>query len=117
METVQQALTALKNRPEVAGAALVSAEGLLVGAHLPDGTDPDALAALVVTLGRTADQLAQAGGRGGMDRLILETRDTMTIAMPLADGAVLLVLTAPGAQVGRLLYELRQSRGNLAALL
>lgn len=117
MEIVQQALAALRRRPEVAGAALISGEGLVVAAHLPPGSDAEALAALAVTLTRTATQLAQAGGRPDIDRLVLEGADAMTIVMPLADEALLLILTSPGAPVGRLLFDLRQSRGDLAALL
>jgi predicted regulator of Ras-like GTPase activity (Roadblock/LC7/MglB family) len=117
METVQHALATLMARPEVAGAALVSAEGLLVAAHLPAGADPEALAALAVTLARTARQLAAAGGQEVVNRLVIEGGDSMTIAMPVIDGALLVLLTSPGAPAGQLLFDLRQSRGNLAALL
>jgi len=117
MEAVRQALATLVARPEVAGAALVSAEGLLVSAEMPRTTDPEAMAALLVSLRQVGEQLASAGGRGAPERLVLESPDGMMLACPLADGALLLVLAAPGVAVGGLLYELRQLRDSLIALL
>lgn len=117
MEMVQQALAALEARPEVAGAALVSREGLVVASRLPAQADSEAMAALMVTLARTAEQLAEASGRTTIDRMVLEGAGGMIIAMPVAAESLLVVLTAPGAAAGKLLYDLRQSRGDLAALL
>lgn len=117
MEAVQQALSGLVDRPEVDGAALISPEGLPLASRLDGSQDPEALAALVITLVRTGRQLADAAGRPDPERLVLETTAGMLLACPLADGALLLVLANPQAEVGQLLYDLRQLRGDLAALL
>lgn len=117
MEAVQEALTALLARPEVDGAALLSPEGLLVAANLPPASDADAIAALGVTLVRTGQQLCSAGGRGQPERLVVETPDGMILASALTDGAILVVLAGREARIGHLLFDLRQMRGDLAALL
>lgn len=117
MKAVQQALTALVQRPEVDGAALISPEGLLLASQVGDSHDAEALAALIVSLARLGEQVAAAAGRSGPERLIVETAAGMILASPLTDGALLLVLAGSKASVGQLLYDLRQMRGNLAALL
>jgi len=117
MEAVRQALTALVQRPEVDGAALISPEGLLLASQVDPSHDAEALAALIVSLARIGEQVAAAAARSGLERLVLETAAGMILACPLADGALLLVLAGSKASVGPLLYDLRQMRGNLAALL
>jgi predicted regulator of Ras-like GTPase activity (Roadblock/LC7/MglB family) len=117
MEVVRQALAELVARPEVAGAALLSREGLVVASDLDSSTDPEAVAALGIALARTGEQFAAAAGRAPPERLVLESPDGMMLTCPLADGALLLVLAAPDAPVGQLTYALRQMRGDLAALL
>lgn len=117
MEVVRDALALLVARPEVDGVVLLSPEGLVVASQVDQSVDPDALAALGVTVVRSSQQLSSAAGRGMPERLVLETPGGMILACPLTDGAILLVLAGELAGIGTLLFDLRQLRGNLAALL
>lgn len=117
MELVSQALDALVGRADVAGAALVSGEGLLVASRLPAGTDTEALAALVPAMLRDAAQLAQAAGRGAPSRLVFDSADGLMLACALNHGAALVVLAGRDAPGGALLFHLRQQHQALATLL
>jgi len=117
MEAVQDALASLMARAEVNGVALVGPDGLMVASQVDRSIDAEALAALGVTLVRSSQQLASAAGRENPERLVIETPSGMILACPLTDGAILLVLASEQAGIGKLLYDLRQIRGNLAALL
>lgn len=117
METVQQTLSALVSRPDVTGAAFVSEEGLLVASRLPESADSEAIAALGASLLRDAAQLAAAVGRPAPDRMVCDTESGMLVLGRLDAGAALVVLATPGADVGLLLFHLRQQQAALAALL
>lgn len=117
MELVQQALGALVGRGDVAGAAVVSAEGLVIVSRLAPQVDAEAVAALGTTLMRDGGQLARQVGRGAAARVLVEAEGGMLLACGLSDGTVLVVVAEEGAAVGQLLYDLRLQRGALAALL
>lgn len=121
METVQQTLSALVSRPDVTGAAFISEEGLLVASRLPETADSEAIAALGASLLRDAAQLASAVGRPAPDRMVCDTEAGMLVLGRLGAGAgagaALVVLASPGADVGLLLFHLRQQQAALAALL
>lgn len=117
METVQQTLSALVSRPDVAGAAFVSEDGLLVAARLPESADGEAIAALSASLLRDAGQLAVAAGRPAPDRMVCDTETGMLVVCRLGIGTAVTVLARPGADVGLLLFHLRQQQAALAALL
>lgn len=117
METVQQTLSALVSRPDVTGAAFVSDEGLLVASRLPESTDAEAIAALGASLLRDAAQLAGAVGRPAPERIVCDSDAGMLVLGRLGTGAALVVLAAPGADVGLLLFHLRQQQAALSAIL
>lgn len=117
METVQQTLSALVSRPDVTGAAFVGEDGLLVASRLPESADAEAIAALGASLLRDAAQLAVAVGRPAPDRIVCDTEAGMLVLGRLRVGAALVLLATPGADVGLLLFHLRQQQAALAALL
>lgn len=117
MEAVQQALGTLVARPEVAGAALASGDGLLVAARLPPHCDAEALAALGATLLDHGRGIGRAAHREAPDRVILDAEEGPVVVCRLADAGVLIVLAEREADIGHLLYDLRQQRDALARLL
>jgi predicted regulator of Ras-like GTPase activity (Roadblock/LC7/MglB family) len=107
----------LAQRPEVAGLAVISPDGLIIEHALAPDTDSDALAALATGLLRHAGELGAAGGLGGLEVAVLDFASGPAVATTLADGASLILLARPDADLGELLYLLRRNRGAIAALL
>ncbi len=108
MQPLRFLLSALIDRPEVAGAAVVSEEGLVIEASLPAAVDRDAIAALAATALRHLTVLSESLAQGALHQLLLENADGVTAVVRLPSHALLIVLAAPDADLGQLFYELRR---------
>lgn len=110
-------LHGLANRPEVTGAAVVSAEGLIIQQLLGSAPDREALAALATTLLRHSTELGTAAGLGGLTTAVLEFGPGPVVVSSLGNGASLVVLVRADADFGEILYLVRRHRDALAELL
>ncbi|HET9133181.1 MAG TPA: roadblock/LC7 domain-containing protein [Gemmatimonadales bacterium] len=108
MTPLAAVLAALVDRPEVAGVAVVSDEGLIIEAQLDPAADRDAIAALAATALRGLDALGEATGRGAPRQVVLESAGGATILHRLPTGATLVVLATIDGSLGQLLHELRR---------
>jgi predicted regulator of Ras-like GTPase activity (Roadblock/LC7/MglB family) len=105
---LRSVLQALTERPDVAGAIVVSDEGLVVEAMLPATVDRDAVAALGATALRAVGGLVQAAALGETVELVVEASGGTVVVQRLPGNAGLVVLAAPEGDLGTLLYELRR---------
>jgi predicted regulator of Ras-like GTPase activity (Roadblock/LC7/MglB family) len=110
-------LQALAGRPGVDAVVLVSPDGLPIHRACHAAVDADALAALAATAVRHAARLAEGAERGAWRTLLLEAESGTLILSEAGAGNVLLLRVAPDAPFGDLLYDLRQERPALGALL
>ncbi len=117
MAGLSEVVEALASRPGVEAVVLTSADGLPIQHAGPSVEDPEALAALAATFARQAARLLEAGGRGVLQTVVLEAERGLAILSLLGEGTWVLLLVAPGTNVGSLLFELRRHRPALAALL
>lgn len=117
MQPLRSVLTALAERPDVAGAAVLSDEGLIVESALPEGLDPDAVAAHAVTALRALDALSGAVAHGRAHQLVSEGDRGVMVLHRFATGATLLVLASPEGDLGALLYDLRRHAPALEPLI
>ncbi len=116
MTTLAELVHGLAGRPGVTAAVVASPDGLPI-TQAGTVSDAEALAALTVTIARTATRLSEAGGLGGASRLVVECANGLAIFGVVRGGNWLLVLTEADADIGRLLYDLRQEGPALAAQL
>jgi len=116
MTTLADLVQGLAAQAGVTAAVVASPDGLPISqaGHV---ADPEALAALTVTIARTAARLADTSGLGGPARLVLECADGLAIFGVVRSGNWLLVLTEPDADIGQLLFDIRQEGPALAAQL
>lgn len=113
---LRSVLQALVDRPEVAGAVVVSDEGLLVEAALPPSMDRDAVAALAATALRTLSSLTQSAALGEPTQVVVDAPGGVLALQRLAGSASLVVFAAEAGDLGALLYELRRHGPALAPL-
>ncbi len=116
MTALADLVNGLAGRPGVAAVVVASPDGLPIrtaGSQL----DIEAAAALVVTVARSAARLGDAATIGTVSRFVLECARGMALAGLIRDGNWLLVLAQPEADIGQLLYDLRQEGPALAAQL
>lgn len=116
MSTLQTVLLALRDRPGVRGAVVVSDEGLPVAGALPDGVDAEAAAAHAATVWRGVATLGEVTGTGAPEELVVEAPQGVAIVRRLGPGTTLLIL-ADGAPelLGDLLHDLRRHAPALLA--
>ena len=117
MQPLRAVLVALAERPEVAGVAVVSDEGLVVESALPSPLDPDAVAAHAVSVIRTLASLGGAVAQGAPRQVVVEGPSGVMVLHRLHGGATLLVLAAPGEDLGVLLSDLRRHAPALEQLI
>ena len=107
----------LVTRDGVEAVLMLSADGLPIehASHQPFEAEP--LAALTATLAQYATRLGLGSGRGALRTAVLEYERGLLVVAQIGAGDCLAVLAKPDANVGELLYDLRQHRPALAALL
>lgn len=102
--------------PEVEAAALVSFDGLAMASALPAGFDEDRVAAMSAALLSLGERAAEGLGRGELSQVYVEGEDG-TVFLVSADDAVLVAVTAKGAKVGLMLFEVRRAAAAVAEIL
>lgn len=104
------------NTPDVEGAAMVSADGLVIASVLPAGTDEDrvsAMAAALLSLGdRTVDELQ----RGALEQVYIKGADGYIILMQAGNECVLEVITGGAAKLGLVLLDSKRAAQELTRL-
>lgn len=109
MPALHDVLVALADRPDVAGAVVVSDEGLVIDAALPaGGPEVDAAAALAATAQRALAGLGEALGHGAPREVVLDGGDGIAILHRLPSGATLLLIADGDGDLGELLHDLRR---------
>lgn len=104
-------------REGVEAVLVLSADGLPIehASHQPFEAEP--LAALTATLAQYATRLGTGAGRGALRTAVLDYEGGVLVVAKIGAGDCLAILAETEANIGELLYDLRQHRPALAALL
>ncbi|MGH7668404.1 MAG: roadblock/LC7 domain-containing protein [Gemmatimonadaceae bacterium] len=116
MASIRDLVAAIRQREGVEAAVILGRDGLLIDSQAVEGLEPEDLAARIPPIVAAANDLGLNSGRGELVTAVLEHASGTALVSNLTRDAVLLVMLAPGAHIGPLLYELRRSRGQIAAL-
>jgi predicted regulator of Ras-like GTPase activity (Roadblock/LC7/MglB family) len=108
----------LLGREGVQAVVVLSADGLAIEQASRDSVDVDvdSLAALTATVVQYAARLGLGANAGVLRTAVLEYERSLLIIAQIGTGECLAIMAAPSADVGHLLYDLRQHRPALAAL-
>jgi predicted regulator of Ras-like GTPase activity (Roadblock/LC7/MglB family) len=118
MPSIRELTATLRDRPGVQAVIVLGRDGLVIDSQAVPEVDVEGTAALVPSLLNAANILGQTGGRGELVTTVLEfdaSPDLAILAVLSAD-ALLLLIVNEHADVGQLLWELRQNREQIAAL-
>ncbi len=107
----------LAGRSGVEAVLLVSHDGLPIQHAASSSVEPETIAALAATVGQHAGRLGQGAARGELQTAVLEYSKGLLVLARLGDGDWLALLTRPDADIGGLLYDLRQHRPAITSLL
>jgi predicted regulator of Ras-like GTPase activity (Roadblock/LC7/MglB family) len=112
-----EVVQSLAARDGVEAVLLLSADGLPIEHSARTGFDSETVAALAATLAQHAARLGQGANQGELVTGVLEFASGLLILARAGVADWLAVLANPEADVGPLLYDLRQHRSALAPLL
>ena len=117
MADLAEVVRGLAARNGVEAVLVLSADGLPIEHASRVPFEPEALAALTATLLQYATRLGLGTGRGAPRTAVIEYERGLLVAAQIGAGDSLAILAAPNADIGELLYDLRQHRPALAELL
>lgn len=117
MAVLSEVVRELAARDGVEAVLVISADGLPIEHASRGSADPESIAALTATLVQYATRLGLGATRGALQTAVLEYERGLMIVAQLGAGDSLAILAASEADVGALLYDLRQHRPALVALL
>ena len=103
--------------PEIEAASVVSFDGLPMASALPAGMDEDRVAAMSAALLSLGERAAEGLGRGGLSQVYIEGENGNVFLVSAEDEAVLVAVSARGAKVGMMLFEIRRAAKALGAVL
>jgi len=117
MTELGEVVQSLAARDGVQAVLLLSSDGLPIE-HAARGVfDSETVAALGATLAKHVELLGQGAGRGELATAVLDYADGLLVLARAGAGDWLAILAAPEADIGPLLFDLRQHRSALASLL
>jgi predicted regulator of Ras-like GTPase activity (Roadblock/LC7/MglB family) len=116
MPNLKSVVQDLAGREGVDSVLVLSADGLAIEQASRTSFDAESIAALTASVVQYAARLGLGANAGPLRSAVLEYERALLIIAQLETGECLALVAAPGADVGSLLYDLRQHRPALAAL-
>jgi predicted regulator of Ras-like GTPase activity (Roadblock/LC7/MglB family) len=117
MAGLNEVVRDLATRSGVEAVLVLSADGLPIEHASRESFDAESLAALTATMVQYATRLGFGAARGALRNAVIDYEGGLLVIAQIGAGDCLAILAAPEADVGPLLYDLRQHRPALAALL
>ena len=115
MPSLGEVVRGLAARDGIEGVLVLSADGLPIEHAGRTPFEPEALAALTATLTQYANRLGLGTARGSLRTAVIEYERALLVVALMGSGDCLAILANPEANVGELLYDLRQHRPALSA--
>ena len=117
-ETLNRALRNLQAATgDVEACAVVSEDGLIIASSLPQGLEVGRIAAMSAALMSIGARTGHELRRGKMEQVLVKGSDGYALITGAGAHAVLLALVRKEAKLGLIFYELKQTVGEIAAVL
>ncbi|HEX6615739.1 MAG TPA: roadblock/LC7 domain-containing protein [Gemmatimonadales bacterium] len=117
MTELGQVVQSLAAREGVEGALLLSGDGLPIQHAARRELDAETVAALAATVAQHAARLGEGAGRGDLTTAVLEFAGGLVVLARAGACDWLAILAGADADIGPLLFDLRQHRPALGSLL
>jgi len=97
--------------------AAMTSDGLLIASIMKASVDADRFAAMSASLLALAEREINEIERGNLVQLLIEGTEGAVLLVQAGRNAVLAVSTDPGALIGKIFIQARQTAGKLQAML
>ena len=109
--------TLMEASEDIEAAALVSLDGFIMAAALPEGMLEDKVGAMSAAILGLGERAAIELGRGNLTQVFIEGEGGYVLLIAVGDRAVLTVLAGEHAKLGLVLYDMRAAAEAIARLL
>jgi uncharacterized protein len=116
MSPLETVLRSLRAHPGVEDVLVLGRDGLLIQHLGSGGTDAETLSAMVPGLTRAASELGRAAGKGDAGTVVLRLERGVAVVEELSPDLFLALVLTGDVGFASLLREVRERRGELAAL-
>lgn len=102
---------------DIEASALISTDGLMIAAALPQGMDEDRIGAMSAALLSLGERTAKELGRGALERVLIQGERGYVIMSSAGPEAVLTVLAKPNAKLGLIFLDIKRAAQTLSQLI
>lgn len=107
----------LAKSQDIDSAAVVSLDGFVMAAVLPQGYEEDRLGAMSAALLSLGERTAQELGRGDLAQVFVEGTQGYVFLLAAGHEAVLNAVVKRGSKLGLVLYDIRDTARRIAAII
>jgi predicted regulator of Ras-like GTPase activity (Roadblock/LC7/MglB family) len=107
----------LDKSPDIEAAAVVSMDGFVLAADLPDGYEEDRLGAMSAALLSLGDRTASELSRGELAQVFVEGTEGYVFLLAAGEDAVLNAIVKRGSKLGLILIDIRNAAKEIAAII
>ena len=108
-EMLEKVLHDLKSTGDVEASAVVSRDGLLMASDIPQNIHGETFAAMSATMLGAAETAIGELKKGGVNRVIVESKQAKILASGSGKKALLVIMTRPEAGLGLILIEMEKA--------
>jgi len=117
-ESIEKRLHALRlSGADIQAAAVISVDGLMIAASLPDDLTEELVAAMSAAMLALGERIAQELGRGALEQVFIKGDNGFVLMAAVNDKAVLTLLVGEEAKLGLALLDMRRAAEALRKLL
>jgi len=113
-EILNSVLTELNGTSaEIEASALISTDGLMMAAVLPQGMDEDRVGAMSAAMLSLGDRTSQELKRGELEQVLIKGKKGYVLMIYAGKEAVLTVLAKPNAKLGLIFLDVKRAAESL----
>lgn len=114
-QLLQHVLRSLQEAsPDIAAAALLSEDGLVLASHLPPSLDESRVGGISATLLSLGARASHELRRGGLQEVVVRGEEGYVVMMQAPASTLLMCLSTKEARLGVLFFEMRRATERFA---
>jgi len=102
---------------DIEASGIVSTDGLMMAALLPQGMDEDRVGAMSAAMLSLGDRTAQELSRGELDQVLIKGDNGFVLMIHAGKEAVLTVLAKPQAKLGLIFLDVKRAAEQISRLI
>jgi len=99
---------------EIEASAVISTDGLMMAAQLPQGVDPDRVGAMAAAMLSLGDRTAQELERGSLEQVLIRGADGFVLMTYAGVESVLAVMMKTNAKLGLIFLDVKRAAQSIS---